>query len=155
MPLLRLFYCLTLSATCLAQSAEQTVYSSSGNHVSNGDVQVSYTIGEALITTESNASTTAAQGFHQSNLSVADLPEISIFEMSIYPNPTVDILNVDFDSKEELTFMLYDGNGRLISINKSIFSFELYFEGMSTGIYYLHVSDKSQKKETFTITKTR
>jgi alpha-glucosidase len=64
------------------------------------------------------------------------------FEVSIFPNPTKDLLNIHFDkNKGEVSFKLYDLNGRLLiaqklSSNQSVVS----LEKVPQGLYIYEVS---------------
>jgi len=97
------------------QSDMQNVISSSGNHFNNGSVQISYTIGEAIINTFSSSSNKLTQGFHQTNLQIADIkshkPSI---EISVYPNPFGDQFNIQTECFEKIGYELYDNSGKLI-----------------------------------------
>lgn len=103
------------SLTSYCQSAEQQVISSSGNHYNNGTIQLSYTIGEPVISTESNTTSTLTQGFHQTNwkfLGLEDFaPEITI---SVFPNPVMNQLNIQSNDFIGITYQLFDSNGKLV-----------------------------------------
>ena len=104
-----------LPLSVFGQTTEQNVLSSSGNHFSNGSVQVSYTIGEPVIETVSNPSNTLTQGFHQTSwnfLGVEDLNSDLI--LTVFPNPVGDALTVKTEQYNNLSYQLFDENGKLI-----------------------------------------
>jgi hypothetical protein len=74
--------------TCHLQAQE--VITTVGGSAKNKTVQISYTIGEAIISTIGNQQNTFTQCFHQSILIVSGVEEENPFTLKIkgYPNPT-------------------------------------------------------------------
>ncbi len=104
-----------LPLSSFGQSAEQNVLSSSGNHYNNGVVQMSYTMGEPVVETVSNSSNTLTQGFHQTSwnfLGVEDLNSDLI--VTVFPNPVGDALTIKTEQYDNLSYQLFDENGKLI-----------------------------------------
>lgn len=111
----RILVGILLPLSCLGQSTEQNVISSSGNQYNNGAVQLSYTIGELVIETFSNSSNALTQGFHQTSwnfLGVGDLNADLI--VTVFPNPVGDALTIKTDQYVNLSYQLFDEYGKLI-----------------------------------------
>lgn len=110
-----LFLVSGISFTALCQSMNQNVISTSGNHFENGNAQLSFTIGEPIITTESNSTHSLTQGFHQTNWSFVGLEDHDTSnEITVFPNPLTDEINIKTDDFGGLSYNLYDANGKLI-----------------------------------------
>ena len=94
-----------------------SVISSSGGYGENENFSISWTIGEIAITTLQGENTVLTQGFQQ----VLDIGtgikmnEIN-WNISVYPNPVQNELNIRFDLKDSKDFLLeiQDATGRII-----------------------------------------
>lgn len=108
--------CITLF--CQAQSLEQMVVGSSGNFssTSNGTT-LSSTVGEVMTTTISSNSATLTQGFQQpvivNLLSSENVAEE--YGITVFPNPTTALINVQKTIATPLKAQLYDAAGKLIN----------------------------------------
>src|SRR4030043_290832 len=74
----------------------QQVVSTAGSHSGNGTVQLSWTIGEPVISTFNNGSNILTQGMHQSKLLIDAIEEIELSGLiiSAFPNPTNEFVNL-------------------------------------------------------------
>jgi UDP-N-acetylglucosamine:LPS N-acetylglucosamine transferase len=102
-----------------AQSISPQVVATAGNYASNGGYSVSWTLGEPVIATATNGSTTLTQGFQQPTYNVLAITngKIEGFEVNVYPNPATDFVVVDWktDDQNMLYISLYDVTGKMIS----------------------------------------
>lgn len=77
--------------------------------------------------------------------------------IEIFPNPVVDILNVDWNYDLQIVeIMLFDNTGKLVQLKKvyegttrETFNLSSY----ATGIYYIRVFDTSQQSKSYKIIK--
>ena len=77
--------------------------------------------------------------------------------IEFYPNPVVDLLNVEWDFDLELTeLMIFDNQGKLLQIKKvskdatnEIFNFSTY----APGVYYVRAFDAQQQSKSYKIIK--
>jgi len=95
------------------------VIGSTGHFAVEGDQQWTYTIGEVVIETMSVNNRTLTQGFHQPEFSrpVSTIdPELASWNIQVFPNPTVDVLNVRFDANLSgvLDAVVFDLYGRML-----------------------------------------
>ena len=89
-----IFCCFILN--CCFFSA-QTVIGTQGNSSWNSACSIDYTIGEVVIAYGSDSTTHLTQGFHQPVFEITSVETIDIsFEVTIYPNPAVDQVNIIF-----------------------------------------------------------
>jgi hypothetical protein len=80
--------------------------------------------------------------------STADEPE-SINGITVYPNPTADVVYIKQDDEQSLRYNLYDAHGRLLqsqqeSGGQRILILDIH--NYSSGIYYLKVIDDTGKQ---------
>lgn len=115
-------FLLLLTSTCLfAQvTLERQVVGSLGQSFANNDLQVSSTVGEAVVTTLSDAEVLLTQGFHQAEredlTSVQIVPDI-LSDLVVYPNPAAGHfwVRVVTPAAQSMHFEVIDATGRQIS----------------------------------------
>lgn len=103
------------------QSISPQVIASAGTHYVGSNAQLSWTIGEPVITTVSNGSNIITQGFHQTLLNVTSVEEqcIAGVNVSVFPNPTSDVLNINLvNNLKDLQMDLFDMTGKLLQARK-------------------------------------
>ncbi len=99
------------------QSISPQVIGSAGTHYAAGNAQLSWTVGELVITTVSNGSNIITQGFHQTLLTATAVEEQTEagINVNVFPNPTQDVLNVNIvNNLKDLQMELFDMNGKLL-----------------------------------------
>jgi hypothetical protein len=71
------------------------------------------------------------------------------FQLSIYPNPATDLLNISYPSKSNETFtaLVFDAVGKVV-INAPILDNSIAISTLSKGVYSLKVMDKNGNKAT-------
>jgi hypothetical protein len=138
----------------------QQVVTTSGSNATGAGGTSSYTVGQVVYNTYTGTNGSAAQGVQQPfEISVVTGIEEALgisLEIMVYPNPTTDFLTLSVDNFEasNLSYYLYDINGRLLETQK--------LEGKQTSIamsnlvpatYFLKVSEGSKELRTFKIIK--
>ncbi len=70
--------------------------------------------------------------------------EVQVFEFSIYPNPTVDFVNVRLNQGNDATFKLFTMSGQLMQ-SRELISVENHISlpNLSSGIYIVAISSES------------
>lgn len=139
--------------------AQNAIPATGGNASGSGGTS-SYSVGQVVYTTETETTGTITQGVQQpfEILVLTAIEEASevILECSVYPNPTTNllILKIGNYDKENLSYHLFDINGRLIEIKK-VFANETQITtgNLTPGIYFLRVSDNVKEVKTFKIIK--
>ncbi len=146
--LLSLFMTLFLSA--------QEVVSVQGDSYSNASANIHFTIGELVINTVTDGTNDITQGFHQTNWNFVGLEDYAPnYEVTIFPNPTEDILNIITSEFENMTYSLYDAQGKLVIQN--ILSAEqtsIQVGQLAQGSYALILNKEKQNLKTFNLVKT-
>ena len=146
----------------LAVTAQEVV-STQGDSYSNASANIDFTIGEVIIDTGTDGNNDLTQGFHQTNWNFLGVEDFAPnYEAIIYPNPTEDVLNIRTSTFENVTYTLYDAQGKLVmqdilsaeqtpiqvsELAPGAYSLELIFEEGSKG------SLSSPKRKTFKLIK--
>ena len=127
-----------------AQSVDPSVIATAGNYVENGNVAISYTVGQTVTATLTNGGT-LTQGFQQDSYTIVEIPEQSsqAFSVNIYPVPATNEITVEFNSdfQGNAKISIIDELGRTLSeenVNTSVNKISL--KGLSESYYFLKVS---------------
>lgn len=141
-----------ISTFSFSQTVERNVIASGGQVLSNANIEVSYTIGEVIVTQLNQSQYIITQGFHQPSKKMINAPGVT--DILIYPNPTVDEIVIQFpDNVGDYKINVYDEAGRLI---KKISSNELQqivsLKEEAAAAYYFRIEGEDFKS-TYTIVK--
>lgn len=68
---------------------------------------------------------------------VSNTHELSNGTISIYPNPAINILNIDVDGQLEYQVSVFDYTGRLVQASKN--SHQIILESILSGTYLLEI----------------
>ena len=140
-------------------SAQQTVPATGGNATGSGGSS-SYTVGQVFYTTNDGTNVSSAQGVQQPYeisivTSIEEAKGITL-QFSAYPNPTYDYVKLDIKNYEikNLTYSLYDSNGKLLE-NKKIESSEISvtMKSLVPATYYIKVIQGDKEIKIFKIIK--
>lgn len=138
---------------------QQEVLGSAGMEVENATHQISFTIGEVVVETAQTEENLMTQGYHQSNLVITAVSEpLADLSISVYPNPTSDMVILESDHLEKVTnVQLYDMAGALVKSTHNDQSNQLTIDlrTISAGTYLMVAeTDKDNQSSTFQIIKS-
>lgn len=143
----------------ISQTIQNSVIASTGASTSSGNVKMDYTLGEVVVETFSAGGNTLTQGFHQTNLTLVAIENPELFtEISIYPNPAQELVNIDIPKNYgQMDISLYDASGKLLTNRtNAIGSFTFDVSTLATGMYYLQVvNPQNNKVKTFKLVKNQ
>lgn len=111
---------ISVSFLTYSQQASPKIISSAGDHFENGELSLSWTLGEATISTLAGEDIILSQGFHQDFFIITAIEEQKFENTSIriFPNPTPDYLNIEWkaesESSEKMTIQLIDMQGKVL-----------------------------------------
>jgi hypothetical protein len=156
--ILLLFCCFIFYNVCNAQQ----VFSTAGKSVSNSNLKLDYTIGEPIILTKSNGTTTLTQGFHQPTYQFVTKVSQSlkdIVDIKLFPNPTNEFLQIEISKLNnlKLAFDIIDLNGKYLSSNVKILNeqTQLNIKDFPSGTYYIQIRNENENQTTtYSIIKT-
>lgn len=150
---------LLLLVTPFFVQAQQAIPTTGGNATGSGG-SMSYTIGQVAFTYQASLNGYVSQGVQQPyEISVALATEEAIgitLDCIVYPNPTTSyvILKINNHSIENLTYYIFDINGKDITKNK-ITNQEtvIYMENLAAATYFIKIMDNTKELKTFKIIK--
>ena len=131
-----------LSVPLLART--QDVVATGGGYHTGPGTAISYTIGEPVIATVGNASTTLTQGFQQPWADINTIVDDAATDgpgINVYPNPVRHILHIAMEGAPDgHHYVLHDAEGRQVTDGRigSIIT-DLDMEPYASGSYYLRV----------------
>ncbi|ASS49278.1 MAG: hypothetical protein A3D31_03865 [Candidatus Fluviicola riflensis] len=134
----------------------QEVVSTQGDSYSNASGNIDFTIGEVVINTASNGSNDLTQGFHQTNWNFLGTEDHDpAYEVTIFPNPTQDQLNIRTNSFENVICSFYDAEGKLVlQSNLTAEQTSIPVSQLATGSYSLILNNGTQNIKTIKLIKT-
>ena len=146
--LFSLFATITVSA--------QEVVATQGDSYSNASGNIDFTIGEVIIDTGTDGTNDITQGFHQTNWNFVGLDDNDpSYEATIFPNPTSELLNIRTSTFENVTYTLYDAQGKLILQDKlSAEQTPIQVSQLAPGNYSITLTNETQNLKTFKLVKS-
>lgn len=132
----------TLWSASQAQQSERTVIASGGEELSNATMQMDITIGEAMITDNSNG-IQLSEGFQQAMIQINSTEEQFELETQVFPVPAQDQLNITTNVEQMFSYTIYDSHGRFIQ-NGTVNGKRtvVNVEPLSVGMYILQITDE-------------
>jgi len=148
-------FVLSMLLTTITATAQEVV-STQGDSYSNASGSIDFTIGEVVINTETDGTSNITQGFHQTNWNFVGLEDHApSYEATIFPNPTSEVLNIRTSTFENVTYTLYDAQGKLVM--QDILSSEqtpIQVGQLAPGNYSIFLNNETQNLKTFKLVKT-
>ena len=133
----------------------QEVISTQGDSYSSGGYTIDFTIGEPVTATVSDGTNELTQGFHQTNWNFLGVEDhVPNYEAVIFPNPTQEVLNIQASAFENVTYTLYDAQGKVVM--KDVLSAEqtpIQVSQLAPGSYSLRLNNNTQNLKTFKLVK--
>jgi len=122
----------------LISFGQDVIASQGGSYIGIG-VELDFTIGEPVVESLKNQTTEIYAGFHQPHWSVLDVKDFSsTIQATVFPNPTEDVVHIKLDHAENLRYLIYDEQGRLIyETTNHALETTLNLEKLSMGVYNL------------------
>ena len=148
---LLLFGALALSLNSLGQE----VVSTQGDSYTNANGSIDFTIGEVVINTVTDGTNDLTQGFHQTNWNFLGVEDFAPnYEAIVFPNPTEDVLNIRTSAFENVTYTLYDAQGKLVMQDKlSVEQTPIQVSQLAPGSYSITLNNETQILKTFKLIK--
>lgn len=153
----KLFILMFLSAGLSAQSISKQVIAPLGGTISNGNNQLSYTVGEIVIggMTAEDGSFQLGNGYYPSlNLEVLSIDSPTTnFLVKIYPNPTKEMIFITHPSSNSFKVFISDLTGKVL-LQKNVGKQDpINIERYPTGTYLINVTTEDKKTNTYKIIK--
>lgn len=131
-----------------------------GGKATGSDGVSSYSVGQIANISLQGSGGSVQEGVQQpyeiATLGIDEFKEINLV-ITAYPNPAIDILNlvVSNDQYDDLSFTLFDINGKIVTNTSKMISSEtnVSMQGLTKGVYFLAVNRNSKAIKTFKIIK--
>lgn len=140
-------------------SQNQEVLTTQGGYTEfdNGE-SMSWTLGEIAIETISNDELTLTQGFQQSTLSYTvistSVNSALQIELSVFPNPTSEVLNLKSEIAPDMKYQLFDKSGKMVLFNDIENTTEtINMAELKASTYILRVIQNQEQLKSFQIIK--
>lgn len=150
---------LTFAFSLSTVSAQTSVNATGGDALGSGG-SASYSVGQVVYTTNTGTTGTLEQGVQQPyEISVVTgLEEVKGINLSLsaYPNPTTDFLQLEVESEKlkDLSFQLYDMNGKLLQSEKITGNqTSIVMSNLLPATYFVKVNQSNKEVKTFKIIK--
>ena len=150
---------LSVASFSFTQDLDHFVVGTDGGFAVNNKFSLSYTVGEIVtdLARDTVNNIDLTQGFHQSYISIVSVENHDFdVDISIFPNPAVDFLNVKIsDINKANKLSMYDVSGKLLS-QQQIYNneFKISFSRVSTGNYILVFTKDDNKIKTIKVQKS-
>lgn len=145
-----------LVAFIMTVANAQDLISTGGDFFQKPSGSISFTIGEPIIETVGVGKHVITQGFQQSTRPVmpTGYNELEDIAISVFPNPTTDIINIELSEERSLDYQLFDLNGVLMQEDKiSMIQTTISLINYAPSIYILKLVEKNFGSRTFQIVK--
>jgi len=156
--ILALFYISHMGLSQTGFITNPQVISTVGGSWIQNNYNLSFTVGEIAVETHVQQSAILTQGFHQENYQLVNLSEpILNYNITVFPNPTQDQLNISFDVPNDMaTIMIKDIKGKIIYIKPDLLTdeaqiVELAF--LAQGVYWLEIIFEKSERIVYQIQK--
>jgi hypothetical protein len=140
-------------SVCQAQSLVPESVNSAGASLSQGNVSLSFTVGELAVLTFTDVDGNTISGGFIAGTTLSAIgiyePDASIIGVTVYPNPTPDILNIHISqaSIDQVYISLIDMLGREVYSGRYATLANVISMNMTSyaaGTYVLRISDKNK-----------
>ena len=140
--LILIAFSLTISGLTQAQPTKPSVLNATGQTLRNATFQLTYSVGEPMVTVLKNPNDILTQGFIQ--------PETvkKVSEFNFYPNPVADKLY--FENAEKIaSYKVYDMAGRQVfgqALSKPQRTVTVNLEMLAEALYIVNAFDSEGKR---------
>jgi len=132
----------------------QDVITTTGDSLKNKATVVNWTIGEVFIETFSKNKVSTTLGFNQPVFSLTSILEKNKIKLSIFPNPTSQLVHIKFDGKLPSIIKILTIEGKLLSfLEIKEQTLKLDFSKYQNGIYIVEIFDESGYSYSYQIIK--
>jgi hypothetical protein len=155
------YYLIFVLISVIPFSYSQEVVCSGGEQFSNTEGSFTFTIGEPVIETISNANNILTQGFQQNYEVILSTGSTSYLSgTSVYPNPFIDMITINYSDAvlDNMSITLKELNGKIIMERKfpktyASNTFDLILSDLSEGVYFLTITVSVESSATYRVVK--
>lgn len=136
-------------------SNAQDLISTAGDFFKKPSGSISFTIGEPIIETVGDDNHILTQGFQQAERPVmTDISNLDDVEITVFPNPTSDIIKIEISEQRDLKYCLFDLSGASLQEGElSMVNTTLSLTKYLPSVYILKIYGTNLANKTFQIVK--
>jgi len=130
----------------ISQDISRNNLSNGAGESANGNIKLSWSVGELMVSDQNSGSSRITEGFYQRNIRISALADSKpliekIFK--VYPNPASDMIHISLKHKtnRNWTLSLFDINSSLIIKEDFTQNATLDIRDLSKGIYLIRIND--------------
>ena len=143
-----------------AQEISTSSINSAGTEYSNEETSMNWTIGQTATNTVSSDDMTLTQGFQQNSYTITDISAdiIEAIEISVFPNPTSDIVFIELTSNEysDLIIDIFDISGKFIDCKQITESKnQIQLSQYSSDMFLINIKQDNKILKTYKIIKNQ
>ena len=143
-----IIFTLFLTAFGYSQTAvKKSSIDSGGTTTTSGSTSVVYTIGEVAIQENTQGNTHVSEGFIGPDLrqSLGITDEVLFNDFKAFPNPTADMIHINFSKSSDYTMQVSDMNGKILLVkNTNQPDNTLDISSLARGVYLLLLKDTAK-----------
>lgn len=139
----------------------QSDINTAGGDATGSNGSASYTIGQLNYETFFGSNGSTAQGVQQAyeiyTIGIQEVNGIAL-GLNVYPNPTTDYLTLNVDNylENNLTYTLYDLNGKVLSTNNVLGNLTtIQMSNYDPATYFIRIDQNETQIKTFKIIKNQ
>lgn len=138
-----------ISIFSVSKLYSQEVIAGAGDHYNTGEISISWTLGETITETFKATDITITQGFHQPEITIVSIDDVVIsgYDITAFPNPTKNFVTLRIEASDysNLTYMLFDFNGKFINQNP-VESHEtlVSLEELDSALYFIRIMKNNE-----------
>jgi hypothetical protein len=137
---------LAISTLPFYAQGQLQLISFSGDHHRNGEMSISFSLGEVAVETFTGGNTILTQGFHQPDIFSTSTSNFNIYDFKVFPNPVQNELLITSNQWIDflgLRFQIMDIQGRVLLSEQQLVdagqTSRLNVGALPPGIHILHV----------------
>ncbi len=158
--MLKFYLSIALSVSMSLLNAQQVI-GTTGDFFQTDNASLAWTLGEPVSETYTSQDNILTQGFHQGDMTLVYIGEKEEpdTEITVYPNPFADVLNIRFKQgqpSENTMYQIFDLSGKaVVSGRLSDTDSQVNLGRLANAQYLLLIIDTSTNfKETYSVLKT-
>lgn len=130
----------------------QSTTATAGGDNATTEGSISFSIGIPVYTYSEGSNGSVTQGVqHTYEIENLSTDEIGPLLVSIYPNPTSDLITLEYGGK--FSYQLFDSKGSLLNDGEGENLIKLQMSSLPASVYYIVVTDEKKSTNSFKIIK--
>jgi hypothetical protein len=136
----------------ISQDISHDLLSNGTGESVNGNIKLSWSVGELMVSDKNNGLKRVTEGFYQKDIRISALTDSKLLlenKVKVYPNPASDKLYISYEHNANTSWSvsLYDINAGLIIKEEFTQNATLDIRDISKGIYMIRINNHISNDE--------